>query len=311
MSFLFGIESGEIIQRLWEKRLTLLEGPAGLAKANATLDFLIYHPTQETALSLISDEQALLSLQQTLTTEGIVFQNRFENCSVDVLLKIHCPKALPLVQETKALIEKVCPNLNIGLEALLRWLVPIRQRDERPTKRRLLTHAQYPLILFLSLAERCQPWSLQKGIEKVALAIDILHEFGHQLLYLILHADAVVLKEDPRGIYSPIRRTRRPAVLAFHAAIANGFMIDFCDHFLRSRIGSPAENGYVTRSYNELSAQQELGLREIRKDTLLTSTGYFLLHELEAQLSTSHTNFKELPSQDFNDTRGYFTFSYA
>ncbi len=68
--------------------------------------------------------------------------------------------------------------------------------------------------------------SMQDAVlHRERVALNLAHEIGHQWLLVFQHADLLFRDDIDRPIYSPIRKTQRPAVLALHAWVASSFML--------------------------------------------------------------------------------------
>lgn len=88
------------------------------------------------------------------------------------------------------------------------------------------------------------------------LMLNLIHEAGHQLLFLLQSADPLVL--DPRmKVYSPVRRVDRPVLRSMHACSASVMMIEFCAEIVRNGAWSPDSLRLAAKH----SEAQSLGLR--------------------------------------------------
>lgn len=97
--------------------------------------------------------------------------------------------------------------------ALIEWIVPLRQ--ERPRGWSLQSARG---LVFLGF---------HRGYDRTDLALDIVHEMGHQALALFQSVDPI-FESDPQGlVYSEVRKTHRPAIQSLHAASAIAFMTQY------------------------------------------------------------------------------------
>jgi hypothetical protein len=316
MSLLLGKEGVLAIKRLWSRRVTLLGGEENLSRSHPALLRLFQDAAKEIPGSpfLVQDFATLSLLDLELNPKdnalSDVFVGRSKGCTVYREILRESPTAPALVSRATELIKEISPDFDERMKLLVRWIVPIRQPELFPERRRCFTDSRFPLVQFLSFAERCCSWSNEKGIEALVLAVDMIHELGHHTLYLLQFADTVVDSSDEEGIYSPVRRVKRPAILAFHAAVAASYMMRFCLAFLHSGKGCEVENAYAFHSWRTLREYQGRALLELKKGAVLTALGKFLLNELEKQV--------EEPPSDSNlahyakiNARNYFDFSYA
>lgn len=61
------------------------------------------------------------------------------------------------------------------------------------------------------------------------LKINLAHELGHQSLFVYQSADPIIKEGLDAPVYSYVRQTERPAIQAFHATVALGFMVRFLE----------------------------------------------------------------------------------
>jgi hypothetical protein len=95
--------------------------------------------------------------------------------------------------------------------SLIRMVIPLRQ--ERPRGSSL--HDARGMILI----------GFNKNYNPIDLALDIVHELGHQALAIVQSADAIFADDPYRPVYSEVRKTERPAIQSLHAAAAIAFMV--------------------------------------------------------------------------------------
>lgn len=59
------------------------------------------------------------------------------------------------------------------------------------------------------------------------LALDLVHELGHQSLALLQSCDPIIASDHFAPVYSQVRRAMRPAIQSLHAAAAIAYMTQF------------------------------------------------------------------------------------
>jgi hypothetical protein len=75
-----------------------------------------------------------------------------------------------------------------------------------------------------------------QGYSRTLLAMDIVHEMGHQALSLVLSCDDIFISDPRIPVFSEIRHTDRPAIQSLHAAAAIAYMTLYV-----KQIGAPSQ----------------------------------------------------------------------
>ncbi len=100
----------------------------------------------------------------------------------------------------------------------------------------------------------------------------LAHELGHNALMIYQHAGNFFYESD-EWIYSGIRKTLRPVVASFHAAVALAYLIDCTSALMKSR-NDVAEKAYLNGLLNEYRNSLQTGLEalsHVRKSELCQS----------------------------------------
>lgn len=113
------------------------------------------------------------------------------------------------------------------------------------------------------------------------VAIDIVHELGHQVLIVWQSVDPILESDPLAPVFSQIRRVDRPAIQTFHATVALAYM--------RTMEMRHPTNGHMQsaaarrgKSYDEnLSYSLALSIHSVRKHCRLTDVGERMLREME------------------------------
>ena len=83
------------------------------------------------------------------------------------------------------------------------------------------------------------------------LAINLVHELGHQTLMIYQCADPLIESDLISPIYSAVRKTERPAIMSFHAAVALIYMSWFLVEYLHLSPLETAEKAYAEKRLQE------------------------------------------------------------
>ncbi len=90
----------------------------------------------------------------------------------------------------------------------------------------------------------------------IQLILNLVHEAGHQLLFLVQSADPLVLDPSTK-VYSPVRKVDRPVLRSMHACSASVMMLEACGEI----VGSGAWSRAAQKLLAKHSEVQSLGLR--------------------------------------------------
>jgi len=115
------------------------------------------------------------------------------------------------------------------------------------------------------------PENVDEDEELIQLLMNIVHEAGHQAMYILQSTDNLALDAN-QTVYSPIRKTDRPILKSIHAIAAISGMILLCEELLDKDLWSVKSKDIVHRHYKELKANLLLGLSGL-KDKELTEIG--------------------------------------
>ena len=124
--------------------------------------------------------------------------------------------------------------------------------------------------------------SLPEDNDEYDVAIDIMHEVGHQVLQVWQSVDPILTTDPNAPVFSQIRQTDRPAIQSFHAAVALGYM-RYLQRSLPDDPGMQAAAGRRGASYSRiLSYSLELAIESLRDNCQFTDVGEVMLREMEA-----------------------------
>jgi len=108
-------------------------------------------------------------------------------------------------------IRDVSPFFDNIFNALVTNIIPLKQSRARGLSSDLIRGT-----LFLGYPP---------GYSSILLAMDVVHEMGHQALSILLSADPIFISDPDQPVYSEIRHTERPAIQSLHAASAIAYMV--------------------------------------------------------------------------------------
>ncbi|BBH52278.1 HEXXH motif-containing putative peptide modification protein [Fluviispira sanaruensis] len=106
----------------------------------------------------------------------------------------------------------------------------------------------------------------------------LAHEAGHQLLYLYQSFDNIIASKCTSLIYSSVRKTERPPLLAFHARIASYFMIHSLNLILEKSIFNKKIKDYAEDKKSTLQKNLKLSLHDFSNKCQLTDLGQKLIN---------------------------------
>lgn len=113
--------------------------------------------------------------------------------------------------------------------------------------------------------------------EKLQLAINIVHELGHQCLYLYQTADQIIAQGLDTPVFSYVRKTHRPAIQAFHATVALAYMVRFLSQVKPHR----EDQGYCQQALQMLKDDFIRSL-DVYDSVVFTELGQVLYDDLKS-----------------------------
>ena len=98
----------------------------------------------------------------------------------------------------------------------------------------------------------------------IVLLLNIVHEMGHLAIITYQNFDSIIEEELTKPIFSVIRKTNRPAILAFHAMVATIYMLEFLIDLKRSNITISTNKNYIHKRSQELIKSLQIALKHFR-----------------------------------------------
>lgn len=174
------------------------------------------------------------------------------------------------------------------LNALVQEIIPLRKiKADAPIRfdGEGMTTQCYRGGIFLTLAKKSERHECEN-------LLNFVHELGHQSFNLLLTSDSVVAGNIYSPAYSPVRKTMRPGILAFHALVAVAYMVELMARAPNIFL-STSDSRWVRQRYLKLMRDLEYGLASVRTLSL-TEVGKEVVQEFEALFS-----FAQVGSRDY------------
>ena len=119
---------------------------------------------------------------------------------------------------------------------------------------------------------------------EIKLAISMAHEIGHQVLMLYQITDSIILDGQKNiPVYSGVRKTFRPAMQTYHAAIALSFMILACDE-LANYFDVEDKLNFIKSTKKDCTENLLKTIEDLKKKCEFTPIGTAILNEIQDRL---------------------------
>lgn len=231
------------------------------------------------------DELKLVKLNKLLAVDGISFKlinsmslNNEGICST----REEIESFESLLNESLALIERNHSLLGKYTRVLISKFILRVEKIESPTKTRLngtgLSSHFYRGGVFLSHPR-------VESLEKIDLAVNIIHELGHHVLMIYQRFDSIIKGDLFSDSYSAVRKTIRPSILSIHALVASYFMIIFIKRLLEKSQLSQVEIDHLDSYLGSLVFEARKSISCV-SHLNLTSLGTLILDEINIKLAS-------------------------
>ncbi len=262
--------------------------------------------TQQSLSSLITDPKILSIIDNHLKDEhGKPLQKIITsdiNSRVLIEVEQSFSEAHELTNSAIELLDCVSPHQSELLRQMISWIVPIYHEKYNRPFRRGFSHMQLIGVIFTSFVERK---SQARDMRRTVLAIDLAHELGHQVLMLYQLADKIMESPLDGPVYSSVRKSDRPAIMALHACVAAAYMMEACMAIVESLITRDIEKQFAFNSLVELCHHQRLGMDSLKIVSRFTQVGSLIVSELDEQLCSIERKVSALQT-DGDDSLSYF-----
>lgn len=189
------------------------------------------------------------------------------------------PRAKEIFNQSWHLLESEAGWLGLLLKQIIHQILPIFEQDIESSKiiRGNASVSSHQLVgtICLELPIQNSPSS------KLDLCISMAHELGHQVLIIYQRADRILESSFSTPVFSATRGTHRPAILAFHGAVAVSYMLEATRLLANSLHLSESEKVYV----QEIEAQKRIllqkNLESLNQSCLFTLLGKKFISEME------------------------------
>lgn len=193
-----------------------------------------------------------------------------------------------LLEEAKNILREASPWIALLYRKMVEAVIPIEHYRNGLPHRRGFSSGEALGLIFTTFLERK---TKHIGARRAVLAVDLAHEIGHHALMLYQLGDPIFVSPADAPVYSAVRQSARPAIMALHANVAAAYMIETCLGILHDRTQSNAdEKVYALASLSDFETQQRLGLESLRAQCRFTRLGELIMRDLEVQLAALKSN---------------------
>lgn len=182
-----------------------------------------------------------------------------------------------LVDQALAMIFQVSPSIEVLWKSLVKQVVPLAPVSPESKVRYLgsgISNHRFRGAVFTHPP-------LPDEFKAEELAINLVHELGHQALMVYQYADPLFQAPASLPVYSAIRKVHRPLVMSFHALTALTFMCEFTKLASISFTGSRQK--YFERRLQEINFDFQVGLTAM-DGIEFTAFGNLILNEMKSVL---------------------------
>jgi hypothetical protein len=212
----------------------------------------------------LSDTREFMKPITELTRNGIYDQKHIDWIPITDV----APQSIELFAAGRVTLLKASPMFSRMYLELVDYVLPLAGQRNRG----------YSVHLARGIILRAVP----DNADKFDIAIDLAHELGHHALMVLQSVDSILESDPAMPIYSQIRRTLRPAIQTFHAAMALAFMHMFVET-MSSDLGCKAAGERRGKSYTDtLQNSLRLSIKSLRAECRFTELGNTILNEMQA-----------------------------
>lgn len=165
----------------------------------------------------VSDRQYLGSIAKVMRAEPALILDQLIGNPED--WNIHCdvavtrPMMIVELDDISDHVRGISTFFDDVFDAVVEMVVPLHQPRARGLSSQLMRG-----VIFLGYAP---------GYSSIDLALDLVHEMGHQALALLQSCDPLFVSNPHAPVFSEVRHAARPAVQSLHAAAAISFMLEY------------------------------------------------------------------------------------
>ena len=154
---------------------------------------------------------------------------------------------------------------------LMNYIVPIDSR-QRKIHNNFSSHKLIGASFFSAQL-------VETKFTEIDFLVSFIHEVGHQALYLYQSSDDLLINADGILVYSGIRQTPRPAIMAFHAIVALVFMIKILSSIVNSNMYSPQEKKYAENERMKYKSSLSQSLFDLQTKCQFSELGSEFIRE--------------------------------
>ncbi|KAB8033642.1 HEXXH motif-containing putative peptide modification protein [Fluviispira multicolorata] len=236
-------------------------------------------PSQK-LFKFITDSKLLSKLEEILTSNDsttpldyIVDKENSSICFTNNNNSIQETEFINLISSASDIINRSDPLLFSLYSRMISYIFPIFHTSGENSFTAFSTYRMMDSI-FIS------PNIYSSQYPEIDYGIHLIHELGHQILYIWQTYDPLILNSHNTSAYSGVRKTYRPALASLHSAVALDFMLKLCHSMQNSNIFLSTENKYVAHKIEEFSPSLKQNLDSILECCSLTQKGRSILSEI-------------------------------
>ena len=234
---------------------------------------------------LLTEKSALECMQNRFKDgQGRPLQRLFgEDLNSEVMESVMttAPSAVYLLKNALGLIRDSDSDLYKLLCDLVTRIVPIYHEKFGGPFRRGFTHSHHLGAIFMTFQER---EDYKCDLAGTTLAVDLCHELGHHILMVYQASDPILESDPSTPVYSAVRRTKRAAIMAFHACFATSFMMRSCDRLVELGVLTEYSEAYLRNSLLQFIESQQQAFDSLDRSVKYTKVGQCLREQMGQQL---------------------------
>lgn len=119
---------------------------------------------------------------------------------------------------------------------------------------------------------------------EITMAIDLVHELGHQVLMIYQSADTLIASSLEQPVWSAVRQTYRPAIQSMQAAAALTYMLILVKNLLGKQNINDSEREYISQAFEAMKTGLSSTLFSLREHCQFTEVGQQIMQDFEQVL---------------------------
>ncbi|WP_186647831.1 hypothetical protein [Fluviispira vulneris] len=124
------------------------------------------------------------------------------------------------------------------------------------------------------------PNNYSSQYQEIDYSIHLIHELGHQVLYVWQTYDPLILNSQNTIAYSALRKSYRPALASLHSAVALAFMLKLCYSIDNLDNLTSEQKIYIRNRINIFLVDLKSNIKSIIDNCTLTKIGGGIILEI-------------------------------